>query len=78
MSPGFKAGLNFLSFQDTPERLLRILTQDGCLGNTNFGGDPENLLPGMYRLRTVRAGGGLFLAPPVTDDEPFPGSSIFS
>ena len=75
VAPGFRAGLNFVSFQDTPERLLRILTQDGWLGGTNFGGDPDNPLPGMDRLLTVRAG-GVFLVPPVTDGERFPGSSI--
>jgi hypothetical protein len=77
MSPGFRAGLDFVSFQDTPERLLRVLTQAGWLGGTNFGGDPDNPLPGMDRLLTGRAG-GVFLAPPATDDETFPGSSIFS
>jgi deferrochelatase/peroxidase EfeB len=76
MAPGFRAGLNFVSFQDTPERLLRVLTQDGWLGGTNFGGDPDNPLPGMDRLLSVRAG-GVFLVPPVTDEERFPGSSIF-
>jgi deferrochelatase/peroxidase EfeB len=76
VAPGFRAGLNFVSFQDTPERLLRILTQDSWLGGTNFGGDPDNPLSGMDRLLTVRAG-GVFLAPPVTDEERFPGSSIF-
>jgi deferrochelatase/peroxidase EfeB len=76
MAPGFRAGLNFVSFQDTPERLLRMLTQDGWLGGTNFGGDPDNPLPGMDRLLTVRAG-GVFLIPPVTAEEHFPGSSIF-
>jgi Dyp-type peroxidase family len=44
-TPGFRAGLNFVSFQDTPERLYRVLTQPGWLGDTNFGGtQPLNLL----------------------------------
>ncbi|MGQ4649011.1 Dyp-type peroxidase [Lyngbya aestuarii] len=75
-SPGFRAGLNFVSFQDTPERLRRMLTQSTWLGRTNFGGDPDNQLPGMDRLLTVRAA-GVFLVPPVVEGEVFPGSSIF-
>ena len=74
--PGYRAGLNFVSFMDTPRRLLRILTQESWLGRTNFGGDPDNQLPGMASLLTVRAG-GIFLVPPVVADEPFPGASIF-
>jgi deferrochelatase/peroxidase EfeB len=76
MAPGFRTGLNFVSFQDTPERLLRVLTTKGWLGGTNFGGDPDNPLPGMDRLLSVRAG-GVFLVPPVTHEERLPGSSIF-
>jgi Dyp-type peroxidase family len=75
-APGFRAGLNFVSFQDTPERLFRMLTQPGWLGGTNFGGDPEHQLPGMTRLLTVRAA-GVFLVPPISEEEPFVGSSIF-
>ena len=74
--PGFRAGLNFVSFMDTPQRLLRVLTQDNWLGRTNFGGDPNNQLPGMASLLTVRAG-GIFLVPPVVASESFPGASIF-
>jgi Dyp-type peroxidase family len=74
-APGFRAGLNFVSFQDSPERLFRMLTQDTWLGRTNFGGDPNRPLPGMDRLLTVRAA-GVYLAPPTVDDEPFPGASL--
>ncbi|KAB8330134.1 Dyp-type peroxidase [Scytonema tolypothrichoides VB-61278] len=73
--PGFRAGLNFVSFQDTPQRLFRILKQSTWLGNTNFGGDPANQLPGMKQFLTVRAG-GIFLVPPIVEGELFPGSSI--
>jgi deferrochelatase/peroxidase EfeB len=53
--PDFRWGLNFVSFQDTPERLFRMHTQPGWLGNTNVGenpnlpedGVPELPLPGM-------------------------------
>jgi Dyp-type peroxidase family len=76
LPPGFRAGLNFVSFQDTPQRLFRILTTPGWLGGTNFGGDPDNPLPGMDRFLQIRAA-GVFLVPPVVDNEVFPGSSIF-
>lgn len=72
---GFRAGLNFVSFQDTPERLRRMLTQDTWLGQTNFGGDPDDPVRGMDHLLTVRAA-GIYLAPPAVEGEPFPGASI--
>jgi deferrochelatase/peroxidase EfeB len=75
-TPGFRAGLNFVSFQDTPERLLRMLTQPTWLGGVNFGGGDNEQLPGMERLITVRAG-GVFLVPPVVEGEAFPGAKIF-
>jgi deferrochelatase/peroxidase EfeB len=75
-TPGFRAGLNFVSFQDTPERLLRMLTQPTWLGGVNFGGGDNAQLPGMERLITVRAG-GVFLVPPVVEKEAFPGAKIF-
>jgi deferrochelatase/peroxidase EfeB len=74
-APGFRAGLNFVSFQDTPERLYRILTTPGWLGRTNFGGNPDHPLPGMDRFLTVRAA-GVYLVPPVVTEETFPGASI--
>ena len=74
-APGFRAGLNFVSFQDTPERLFRMLTQPGWLGGTNFGGDSEDAPPDANRLLAVRAA-AVFLAPPVVESEAFPGSSI--
>jgi deferrochelatase/peroxidase EfeB len=82
--PGFRWGLNFVSFQDTPARLFRMLTQPGWLGNTNFGGNPNSPedgvsgrpLPGMERLLSVRAA-GIYLVPPLSETEKFPGSVLF-
>jgi Dyp-type peroxidase family len=76
-APGFRAGLNFVSFQDTPERLRRMLTQDTWLGRVNFGGDPDHQLSGMDRLLTVRAA-GIYLVPPIVEGESFPGASILT
>jgi deferrochelatase/peroxidase EfeB len=77
--PGFRVGLNFVSFQDTPRRLTKImLTQKSWLGNTNFGGeeDAHQPLPGMAKFLQVRAA-GMFVVPPVVPGETFPGAAIF-
>jgi Dyp-type peroxidase family len=74
-APGFVTGLNFISFQDTPQRLFRILSTEGWLGRTNFAGDPSNPLPNMDKLLSVFAA-GIYFVPPVSEKEPFPGSSI--
>jgi len=75
-APGFRAGLNFVSFQDTSIRLLSMLTQPGWLGGTNFGGDPATQSEALRRLLLVYAG-GVFLVPPVQDGERFPGAAAF-
>jgi hypothetical protein len=69
-------GLNFVSFQDTPQRVTRLLTWERWLVGTNFGGS-ENPLPGVDKLLSVRAA-AIFLVPPVDENEYFPGESIFS
>ncbi len=71
--PGFRAGLNFVSFQDTPGRILKMLTAGGWLGATNFGGD-EAAHPELASLLSVYAAGVYFVAP-VVEGEPFPGAS---
>ncbi len=71
--PGFRAGLNFVSFQDTPGRIIKMLTAGGWLGDTNFGGD-EAAHPELASLLTVYAAGVYFVAP-VSDGEPFPGAA---
>ena len=71
--PGFRAGLNFVSFQDTPARLLKMLTAGGWLGGTNFGGD-EQAQPELASLLSVY-GAGVYFVPPVVEGEPFPGAA---
>lgn len=64
-----RAGLNFVSFQEHPERLLETLKRDGWLGATNFGGAPgPNLI-------TAYAAGVYFC--PAAGEEDWPGQSIF-
>jgi len=70
--PGFRAGLNFVSFQDTPGRILKMLTAGSWLGATNFGGD-EAAHPELASLLSVYAA-GVYFAAPVVDGEPFPGA----
>lgn len=71
------AGLNFVSFQDTPKRLIDMLTMDTWLEKVNFGGDPANPIPGSENLLSV-LGAGLYAVPPAgAAGEAFPGESIF-
>jgi len=72
-APGFRAGLNFVSFQDTPGRLLRMLTAGGWLGGVTFGGDEERL-PQLASLLRVY-GAGIYFAPPLVAEEAFPGAA---
>lgn len=74
--PGFRLGLNFVSFQDTPARVVEILRMDGWLGQVNFGGDPQAQPAGMESLLSVYAA-GIYFAPPVVPGEPFPGAGAF-
>ncbi|MDX6677862.1 MAG: deferrochelatase/peroxidase EfeB [Solirubrobacteraceae bacterium] len=71
--PGFRAGLNFVSFQDTPARLLKMLTAGGWLGGANFGGDEEANTE-LASLLSVFAA-GVYVVPPVVEGEPFPGAA---
>jgi deferrochelatase/peroxidase EfeB len=77
VAPGFRVGLNFVSFQDTPDRLLRMLTQDGWLGGVSFGGSPQAPEPAAPHLLSVRAG-GIYLVPPVVEGEAYPGAGILA
>ena len=70
--PGFLAGLNFVSFQNTPERLFRSLTYQSTL--QKIANQPS--LQTLADFTLVQSA-GIFLVPPNLDDEPFPGASIF-
>lgn len=70
-------GLNFVSFQDTPERVLGMLKLRDWLGGVNFGGDETNQLPGMASLLTVDSA-GFFVCPPSEASGEIPGSQVFS
>lgn len=71
--PGFRVGLNFVSFQSTPANLIQLLEAQNWLGRINFGGDPA--VPGdePVALTSARAT-GVFLVPPIEDPPP-PGAA---
>ncbi|MEP1657748.1 hypothetical protein [Parasphingorhabdus sp.] len=71
-----RLGLNFVSFQDTPERILGMLKLRDWLGGVNFGGDETAQPPGMASLLTATAA-GFFLAPPRDPFDELPGGQIF-
>jgi Dyp-type peroxidase family len=73
--PGFRTGLNFVSFQDNPWRLLRLLMRDGWFGGSNFGG--ENGSGSATPLLTAYAA-GLFFVPPRSEDASYPGRTVLS
>ncbi|PSB04495.1 Dyp-type peroxidase [Merismopedia glauca] len=73
---GWSFGLNFVSFQDTPARVIQMLSRTSWLKDVNFGGDPNTQPPGTSGLLSVEAA-GIYLVPPVVETEKFPGESIF-
>ena len=75
-SPGFSAGLNFVSFQDTPERVTRMLTSPSWLGGVNFGGNDTHPTNQNSPLLSVLAG-GVYVVPPANDQNLLPGYDLF-
>ena len=73
----YDVGLNFISFQDDPDRTFFILTQHGWLGGTNFGGESSTNSKAENNLLSVISG-GTFFVPPLLSEEPFPGSKFFT
>jgi hypothetical protein len=68
---GFRIGLNFVSFQGTPSRLIGLLTGHNWLGGVNFGG-PRRPGPPLVTAHAA----GMFFVPPVRQREAFPSPSI--
>lgn len=72
--PGFITGLNFVSFQNNPQKIIKILTLQDWLGRS-----PDRLYSKnnvLERFTLVKAA-GIYLIPPLNKDELFPGSVIF-
>jgi Dyp-type peroxidase family len=70
--PGFRAGLNFISYQNDPKKLFNILEQGFSKKNPAY----DVNLPSLEKYFTVRAA-GIFFVPPLQENEPFPGAGIF-
>jgi len=67
--PGFRVGLNFVSFQSTPASLIQLLEAQNWLRGINFGGDPA--IPGDEPVVLISArAAGVFLVPPIEDPPP--------
>ena len=71
--PGLEVGLNFVSFQNTPERVYRALTYQHMGFEKSLAPTPP---PNLDRFMSVLAA-GIFFVPPRIQGEPFPGSRIF-
>lgn len=69
---GFIAGLNFVSFQNTPDRFFRSLMYQQNLLQKNSS---ENV-PSLDRFMRVLIAGAFFV-PPKIPNSPFPGAQIF-
>jgi len=74
-APGFRAGLNFVSFQESPWRLFRLLMDTDWLGTSNFGG-----LNGSMPTPLITAyAAGMYLVPPRSPDATsYPGRQVFN
>jgi deferrochelatase/peroxidase EfeB len=67
----FRLGLNFVSFQNDPRRLIFILTDPRWMGKSNFGGAHDILNDKVLSVLSA----GMFFVP--ARETPFPGYSIF-
>lgn len=72
--PDITVGLNFVSFQDSVDRLTRVLTQSSWLGGVNFGGGVEGVAdPELLHVQAA----GVYLVPPRSPDGGLPGGRLF-
>lgn len=74
--PRFQAGLNFISFQNNPQKVMKILTSSQWLGksiNTNSYNENSKGLEAYISANAA----GLFLIPAFNKNEQFPGSIMF-
>jgi deferrochelatase/peroxidase EfeB len=72
--PGFKTGLNFVSFQNSPENFFKSLTYRHV--EKLMPKDKLKVMPSLNDFFSVHSA-GLFLVPPIEIGEKFPGSGIF-
>lgn len=71
--PDVIVGLNFVSFQDSIDRVTRVLTQPDWLGGVNFGGGAEGLDdPELLHVQAA----GVYLVPPRAAGDGLPGGEV--
>ncbi len=79
--PRFRVGLNFVSFQNTPARLILPLRTPSWFGDANFGGSDMSRGAGTNgydppaTLLTAYAA-GMFFVPPNAPGERYPGARV--
>jgi deferrochelatase/peroxidase EfeB len=73
--PNIRVGLNFVSFQNTPERVSNTLTSWTKYVNRYPSASKNMYLKFNKYLSVISA--GLFFVPPIEEGSTFPGSSIF-
>jgi Dyp-type peroxidase family len=73
-APGFRIGLNFVSFQNDPDYLFKILTnwKKGSAKTATY----DETVPLLNRFVAVVCA-AIFFVPPISYHEEFPGSSLF-
>lgn len=72
--PGFRVGLNFISFQNTSNKIMKLLTSPQWLGKSVISYNKNSLSLDKFVSATAA---GLYLIPPTDNNEKFPGSVIF-
>ncbi|HKQ21316.1 MAG TPA: hypothetical protein VJS91_04705 [Nitrososphaeraceae archaeon] len=73
--PKLRVGLNFVSFQNTPKRIVNTLTS-WTKYQKSYSETPKNRYLKFNEYLSVISA-GLYFIPPVEEGAPFPGSSIF-
>ena len=74
-APGFRVGLNFVSFQNDPANLFKIMTDWKNKSSKTVTYDET--APLLNRYIAVKCA-GIFFVPPISYHEEFPGSTLFN
>ena len=69
--PYFNAGLNFVSYQNNPQKVLNLLRAGF---NQKSNNDPYSVLSDFVSVESA----GVFLVPPYSRSQKFPGEMLFT
>jgi deferrochelatase/peroxidase EfeB len=72
--PGFQAGLNFVSFQNNPQKVMKILSLPEWLGRSINTAYSKNT--SILETFTTAQAAGIYLIPPFNKNELFPGNML--